>query len=604
MRVSTGSARRCRAGFASPPSPCDAAPPDGQGHWARDLAFLAALFGALLFLRLGHGAFSNPDEGRYAEVPREMLAAGDFVTPRLDGVAYFEKPPLVYWAVAGFQAAFGPGEASSRAVPVLFALAGILMVYAAARALSGRRAGLLSAVVLGSTAFFFGLARILILDMAVAVLMTATLLCFIVAVGRPPGAGRRLLFMGLYAGAALAVLTKGLIGLLVPGAVMFLWLAAIGQWRRLRPLHLPTGVLLFLLIAAPWHLLAAQRNPTWAHFYFIHEHVERYFSRVHGRYKPFWFFLPIVAGGLFPWTGFLWGALRHGLGGGWAARDRNRNAWFMALWAGFILLFFSSSQSKLAPYILPVFPPLAVLIGTWLAGLLGSDGTPQPGEPAFRRIRSGALRLGALRAGLAFHAGFSLVLATALVVLVAVPRVAAVAHLDGAQARVLLPWAAAIAAVLATGAVATLVLARRRGPRAAVAGVAVSGIAFLAALACAQATIQPQGTRALALRYRALAAPGEAVFHYHGFFHDFTYYSGAFVGLVATQDELEPDNDDPARIRGRFVSEEDFRRAWAGPARVWVVARRDGDWPALAASPGFHAVPVAASGNYVLSSNH
>eukprot|EP01035_Chromulina_nebulosa_P066996 gene66996-91747_t len=118
----------------------------------------------------------------------------------------------------------------------------------------------------------------MLLDMAVSVLMSATLFCFILAVHEPAGATRRWLFYGLYASAALATLTKGLIGFLVTGAVMFLWLLIFNQWKRLRPMHLPSGIALFLVIAAPWHVLAALHNETWIHRYFVYEHWERFTS--------------------------------------------------------------------------------------------------------------------------------------------------------------------------------------------------------------------------------------------------------------------------------------------------------------------------------------
>ncbi len=232
--------------------------------WLRDLLLLTLLFGALFAVQLGESVLVNPDEGRYAEIPREMVASGDWVTPRLDGVTYFEKPPLMYWAVALCLKAFGPSEWSMRAAPALFALGGILLTYATARRLHGRTAGLVAATVLGTTLLYYAMGRILILDMAVSVLMSATLGCFILGVREAPGATRRWFFYGLYASAALATLTKGLIGFLLTGAVMFVWLLVFNQWKRLRPLYLPTGVMLFLLIAAPWHFLVAARNPDWA----------------------------------------------------------------------------------------------------------------------------------------------------------------------------------------------------------------------------------------------------------------------------------------------------------------------------------------------------
>ena len=206
-----------------------------------DVAALMVIFGLLLLFGLQDIALVNPDEGRYAEVPREMVASGDYVTPRLNGVLYFEKPPLVYWVIAGFIRVFGLGELSVRSVPALFALVGVLITYGATRRMAGRVAGLASAVVLGSSLLYFALGRVLLLDMAVSVLIGATLFCFILGVREPAstegkGNARRWFFYGLYLSAALATLAKGLIGFLLPGAVMCLWLLIFNQWSRLRPL--------------------------------------------------------------------------------------------------------------------------------------------------------------------------------------------------------------------------------------------------------------------------------------------------------------------------------------------------------------------------------
>jgi len=271
-----------------------------KASWGRDLLVIVLLFGLIMGLGLEAYPLGNPDEGRYAEIPREMVATGDYVTPRLNGVNYFEKPPLVYWCVAACYQAFGPHEWAMRLTPVCFAMFGVVFAYITGRKLYGQAAGQASAAVLGTSLLYVALARILLLDMAVAVLISATLFFFILAMQEPPGQRRRWLFYGLYTCAALATLTKGLIGFLLPGAVMFFWLVLCVQWKRLRPFYLPTGALLFLAIAAPWHLLAASRNPTWAHFYFVREHWERFTTTEHGRYEPIWFFIPIVLFGLFP----------------------------------------------------------------------------------------------------------------------------------------------------------------------------------------------------------------------------------------------------------------------------------------------------------------
>ncbi|MEO6004006.1 MAG: glycosyltransferase family 39 protein [Opitutus sp.] len=518
-----------------------------------DLALLALVFGVLYFYGLGETMLVNPDEGRYAEIPREMLASDDFVTPRLDGVLYFEKPPLVYWAVAGFLRVFGPSELAMRAVPALFALAGVLCTYATARRLYGRQSGLAASVVLGSSLLYFALGRILLLDMAVSVLMSATLFGFILAIREPAGSRRRWLFYGLYTGAALATLAKGLIGFLLPGAIMFFWLVIFNQWRRLRPMYLPTGVLLFLAIAAPWHLLAAQRNPGWAHFYFIREHWERFTTTEHGRYQPWWYFLPVIAVGLFPWAGCVWPALKKALSGGWSQRGRNADAWFFITWALFVFLFFSKSQSKLIPYILPVFPPLAVLIGDWLAEIWRANSARH------------------FRTALWIFSGISVVLGVAVLVVLFKSGLVA----DEAKLATIRPNGLVAAITLLIGAVLAPALTRNGQLRSGMVALSVSVGAFYIMLGEAQDKIARPGTRELALRVKNEMKPGDRVYHYHDFFHDFTFYAERTVGTVEAPDtELEIWIDPDAQASGRFIDEAEFRRQWEGPRRLWVVARK------------------------------
>ena len=531
-----------------------ASSPPAPPSWSRDLLLLTLAFGALFFFRLGSYPLSNPDEGRYAEIPREMVASGDYVTPRLNGVVYFEKPPLVYWATAVCLKLFGPSEWSMRATPALFALAGVLLTYAAARRLHGREAGLLAAAVLGTSILYFVIAHIMLLDMAVSVFMAATLFCFVLGVREAPGARRRWLFYGLYASAALATLTKGLIGFLVTGAVMFLWLLIFNQWKRLRPLHLPSGIALFLLIAAPWHILAAQANETWAHRYFVYEHWERFTTPAASRPGAWHYFVWIVLAGLIPWTGFLWSAVRAGVRGGWAKKNENADAWFFVTWAVFIFLFFSKSHSKLAPYILPIFPAMAVMIGGWLAQVW--------------RAPDGAKRM---RLGLGLFSFFCGLLALALCVVVSRP---ALVRMDAGQALTLQIPAFTMAGVLLIGGIFTPWLAKVRGGRVAVGGLVATMALFFATLQFAAPNISKPGTKALAEIVTAKAKPGDRVLHYHEFFHDFTYYARRVVDVVAFKGELELEEDAAARASGRFMEEPKFRELWAGDVRVWAVARK------------------------------
>ena len=554
---------------------------ENPASWRRDLLWLALLFALLFGFRLGSAPLSNPDDGRYAEIPREMVATGDWVTPRLNGVNYFEKPPLMYWTVAACLELFGSSEWSVRVTPALFALGGVLLAYAAGRKLYGRDAGLLSAAVLGTSLLYFIIAHSLLLDMAVAVLMSATLFCFILGVREEPGARRRWLFYGLYAGAALATLTKGLIGFLVTGAVMFLWLLVFNQWKRLRPLHLPSGILLFLAIAAPWHVLATMRNETWAHRYFVFEHWQRFSSPVASRPGAWYYYIVIILAGLIPWVGFLWPAVRDSLRGGWAARAKNADAWFLVTWVAFTFLFFTKSHSKLAPYILPVFPALAVLIGAWLAGV------KREGNAA--RLRFG---LGVF----SFACG---ALGVALCVVVVRP---AFIRLSAEQALLLQPPVFIMAAVLLLGGIFVPWLAKIRGVCAALNGVVATIVLFFGVLQFVEPTDLKPGTKPLALRVKAEAQPGDRVLHYHEFFHDFTFYAERVVDLVAFKGELELEEDAAARASGRFITEAEFRRQWTGVARLWVVARKR-DVRELLADPAFRYHLLGQTEDHYLFSN-
>jgi 4-amino-4-deoxy-L-arabinose transferase-like glycosyltransferase len=565
-------------------------PPQPTGFRRRDLLWLILIAGAAYFLFLGRSPLTNPDEGRYAEISREMVATGDWVTPRLDGISYFEKPPLVYWAVAASESLFGPGEWAARAVVALFAIAGICAAHEAGRLLYGRESGIWAAVVLGTSLLYFALGHLLLLDMAVSVLMSGSLFFFLLAVRRgqvdvfDPGPGvkninltpsRRWLLYGFYACAALATLTKGLIGFVLPGGVILLWVLIFNQWRRLRPLHLPSGLLLFLAVAAPWHLLVASRNPSWAHFYFIHEHFQRFATTEAHRVQPWWFFMPIVLLGLFPWTGFLWPAARDALAGGWARRRENADAWFLVTWAAFILLFFSASKSKLVPYILPVLPPLAVLIGAWIAK---------------RRADPFPLRVFVGLCWLLAAVGFAVFLRPGLIM-----------HRPD-QAALLQPWLFSIAAVTAIGGAATLCFGRDPAGRGAMGSVLATTALLLGILALAPRDPDHRGTKSLALAARALALPADRIYHYHEFFHDFTFYAQRTVGLVRYGGELEPENDDPARMAALFVSDAEFRRQWAGTGRIFALADKS-EAQELFAEPGFRYHILGEDSRHCLFSN-
>ena len=332
---------------------------DRVGSARRDLTALAIFFGVVFFQLLGRWPLIEPDEGRYSEIPREMLERGDFITPLLNYVKYFEKPPLHYWLNALSFSLFGQNEFAARFAGTLCGLLTVLFTYWLGRRLFERRVGLMAALIIGSSGGFLVQARINITDMTLTFCLTLCLGSFLLAI-RDEGPKKGLYYYLGYAGAALAVLAKGLIGIVFPGGIIFLFLLCRKRWRLLAEMRLVSGTILFLLIAAPWFILVSLRNPEFAQFFFIHEHFERFLTKVHRRYQPVWFFLPVLLGTMLPWSFFIPEALRRA----WRERrsDQGDTLAYLAIWALLIFAFFSKSSSKLVPYILPIFPPLALLI--------------------------------------------------------------------------------------------------------------------------------------------------------------------------------------------------------------------------------------------------
>jgi 4-amino-4-deoxy-L-arabinose transferase-like glycosyltransferase len=328
---------------------------------SRRLAPFALLFILLLlwFLPLGTWPLFDPDEGRYAEIPREMVATGDWVTPRLNAIKYFEKPPLQYWATALAFEAFGVHDWSARLWTALSGALGVLLAAWLGMRVYGRAAGLIGGMILAGSGYYFLLAHLATLDMGLSLALQLALGGLVLLVAgneRPVRCAPWLLALGV----ALAFLAKGLVGILIPAAVAGLYVLLRRDWGLILRARPWWSLLALLVLAGPWVYAVSARNPEFAHFFFVHEHFERFLTRVHARYEPDWYFIPVLLAGFLPWTTLL----PRTLSGAWRdARAGDGAAGMLALWAGFIFVFFSLSQSKLIPYILPLFPALALLAG-------------------------------------------------------------------------------------------------------------------------------------------------------------------------------------------------------------------------------------------------
>ncbi|BAV32474.1 glycosyl transferase [Sulfuricaulis limicola] len=539
------------------------------------------MLGVLFGNELGSRTLWEPDEGRYAEIPREMVQTGDYLTPRLNGVKYFEKPALFYWLQAGAIRVFGLNEWSLRLWTALFALLGCLMVYVAARRLYSRRAGWLAAGVLATSPMYDFLGSIITLDMAVSTFLTFALLAFLLGVREPPGQARRLWLWGFYAACALATLTKGLIGMVLPAMVVGAWMLLLNEWRQLRTLYLPTGLLLFLAIAAPWHVLVARANPEFAQFYFIHEHFQRYLTTVHQRYEPAWFFIPVLVLGMFPWIAFVGHAVKDAMPGAWSERRLHRESWFLVLWAGLVFLFFSASQSKLIPYILPVLPPLALLLGRYLARAWDHSELLGP-----RRVFWLVLVLGL---GMAF---------AVLYVrhhLPAHPRAESMLGLVGTH----LYW---MAAALLLAAVVPFAFSRWRNCRRTIASLLAVSVLVIAVFDTSLPRLNDfRSVKPLALILKPMLHPDDEVMAYQTYYQDLPVYLERRITVVGWKGELEfgmQVEDTSAWM----IEEPAFWERWEGARRVYLLTALD-NYDKLRAEGRGQFRLIAQSGPNVLVTN-
>ena len=337
--------------------------------------WLLVIFTVIWFSNLEYRKLIRPDEGRYAEIPREMVASGDWVTPRLNDLKYFEKPPLQYWATAAAYTVFGEHQWTSRLWAGLTGFVGILLVWFAGMRLFGREAAAYAAILLGSSFLYAGMGHINTLDMGVTFFITLGILALLLAQTQTDSKKQRNWMLLAWAGMALAVLSKGLMGLVLPGTAVFIYAAVQRDLTVLKRMHWLPGLTVFFLITAPWFYLVMKANPEFFERFFIYEHYTRFTTKEHGRYQPWYYFIPILLVGMMPWAGLMLDTLwKYGFGKK-TARDSQLagNAFnaerFLLVWIVFVYVFFSMSSSKLPSYLLPIFPSLALLMGKYLVDM-------------------------------------------------------------------------------------------------------------------------------------------------------------------------------------------------------------------------------------------
>ncbi|MGH9451079.1 MAG: ArnT family glycosyltransferase [Terriglobia bacterium] len=326
------------------------------------LALLLLIAGCVFFTGLGRLPLLEPDEGRNAEVAREMLVTHDYVTPHYDSLTYLDKPPFQFWMIAGSFRSFGISEWAARFPSALLALACVLLACLMSRSMDGS-AGFRAGIILAVSPLFFVFARTVIFDMTLTFFAVLALYCFWLNERREPRSPG--LDVIAFAAMGAATITKGPVGFLIPLITLAVYYALAGKFRRLKELHWTAGWIIFLAAVLPWFIAVSLRNPDFPRYALWEESVLRFTTGAHmHRSQSIFYYIPVYLGGFFPWSLFL-------IAAGWSWRKSwralrepaHRAHLFLLSWAGVVFIFFTISHSKLPGYFLPAMVPLSILMG-------------------------------------------------------------------------------------------------------------------------------------------------------------------------------------------------------------------------------------------------
>ncbi len=528
----------------------------------RILCAALLLLAAVILCEPAGSGLAEPDETRYAEIPREMLAARDFVVPLLDGLPYFEKPPLLYWANAASFRVFGQTPWAAR-LPTRLAGLGttLLLVLAAGRR---RREGLAAGILLLASPIGFLMARTNLTDGLLTFFFTATLLAGRAAIRRREAGGAWLGLAALTgAAAAGAFLTKGLVALALPGAILFLWCAATRRLRGLFALVASPATPVFLVLAAPWFFLVERRHPGFLQFFFIHEHFQRFATSAAKRPGPIYYFVPVFVLGFLPGLPFFFAGLRR-----WTRfRREDDGALFFLLWFVTVFAFFSISKSKLPPYLFPAIPAAAALAAR------GIDGG--------RRLWIvQALFATALAAALLFHPVTRAEMMRLDLAAIAAPALAIL---------LVLSWAA--------------VLFAGNGSAAALASVGAGWAIFFGAVVLGWARLpQAHFNAELAAAVRKSAPPGAALVAYKTYLNGVSWELKTPVPVADYRGELEPEFETRPEVRDTlFWPKERFWQTWRSDRPVIALVRMRDLVELMTAAPP--ARVVRYSGKHAIVAN-
>ena len=340
------------------------------------ISVLLALCAFLFFFKLGNMALTDPDETFYAQTAKEMLNRGEWITPYLYGKPQFEKPILIYWLIESSYKVFGVNETAARLPSAIFGLLGVIAMYLLGTFLFDRRAGFLSAIILATNIEYIILSRACITDMVLTVLMLIGALFFFYGYMKKEGH----FYILSSAAFGLAVLTKGPMAILLPAIIFFVFLLLAKDLGELKKIPLGWCVLVFILVAGPWYLMAYKiHGKEFIDAFFGFQNVTRFMQSEHKTGSQFYYNIPVIFGGFFPWSVFLpvglWYMFKRGNRPETGGRGliEKKSSIFALIWFFVIFLFFSASRTKLPTYVFPSFISLALIVGVLWDDFLKRD---------------------------------------------------------------------------------------------------------------------------------------------------------------------------------------------------------------------------------------
>jgi 4-amino-4-deoxy-L-arabinose transferase-like glycosyltransferase len=507
---------------------------------AAGLGGVIGLAAFLFFFHLGTYGLWEPDEARYSEIAREMLASHNFIVPHLNYVPYIEKPPLLYWLTTLSMSVMGVNEFAARFVNAFAALFGVAATsFFTAKTFDARRA-ILASGVLTTSAIYALMAQVLTTDMLLTAIMTTAMFAFFLH-WRDGGRWCWLFYVAI----GFAALTKGPVGVAVPifVATIFLWRE--GDLRgAMRRFHALPGLLVTAAIATPWFIAITIREPGFFDFYFIGEHFRRFFDASYSHDQPIYYYVPIVIGGLVPWTFALpfipW---RH------LAPNPARR--FCVIASATIFTLFSLSNAKLVPYILPAIPPLAIVIADGLLTLIDRRGTADP-----RRLAAIGPLLG---------------IAGAVAIVIAMHA----SEFRAPYPMMVRPAIEISGAILVAGGVGCFVAFWMRRGVLGLAVVILTGAAVLTAISYGRLMAEPLRSYARLAREIERLEPDARLVCYPRYVQSLPFYGRRRVILVGGKTELTFGSEhDPDAANYFFIRRADLLKLWNDPRpTVFVIDR-------------------------------